>query len=138
MKKILLFFLVLTAKNLFCQTLLLYGGENNEVFLGCFTCNNYDKNSIWNTYGTYGSKYSSNSIWNKYGSFGGKYNMYSPFNNYATTPPILVDYEGNFYGYFTANRYVGKRTNNKLALYITDNWESITDNVGEFYKQLTK
>ena len=58
--------------------------------------------------------------------------------NHLTTPPVLVDNEGNFYGYFTVNRYAEKRTNSKFALFITENWERITDNVGEFYKNLTK
>lgn len=60
------------------QTLHLYGGPNHDVYLGCLNCNNYDSNSIWNTYGNYGSVYNSNSIWNKYGTYGSEYNSYSP------------------------------------------------------------
>ena len=28
------------------QTLYSYGGKNNETYLGCFNCNDYD--SVWN------------------------------------------------------------------------------------------
>lgn len=70
------------------QTLHLYGGPNHDVYLGCLNCNNYDSNSIWNTYGNYGSVYNSNSIWNKYGTYGSEYNSYSPWNSYTTTNPL--------------------------------------------------
>jgi len=60
------------------QTLHLYGGKSHDVYLGCLNCNNYNSESIWNAYGTHGSKYNTNSIWNVYGSYGGKFGMYSP------------------------------------------------------------
>ncbi len=37
------------------QTLHLYGGSDQDDYLGCLNCSNYDKNSIWNTYGAYGA-----------------------------------------------------------------------------------
>ncbi len=63
-------------------TINLYSNDGKE-FLGCFSCGKYDSNSIWNKYGTYGSKYSAVSIWNKYGTYGGKYSNKSPCNKYA-------------------------------------------------------
>ena len=72
---------------IFSQTLYIYGGEDHDVFLGKLNASKYDSKSIWNEYGTYGSAYSS----------------YSPFNSYASYPPVIVDEEGNFYGYFTVN-----------------------------------
>jgi hypothetical protein len=69
------------------QSLHLYGGENQDVYLGCLNCNKYDSKSIWNEYGTYGSKYNSNSIWNKYGTYGDAYSDYSPWNKFASEPP---------------------------------------------------
>ena len=130
----LLVFLCISFNSIgFSQTLLIFGGDDHDVFLGCLNTNRYDSNSIWNPYGTYGSKYNSKSIWNQYGTYGGEYSSYSPFNPYASNPPVLVDKDGNFYGYFTANRYNPKRTRDKLALFIIENWEEIIEDVGEAY-----
>jgi hypothetical protein len=118
------------------QTLLIFGGDKHDVFLGCLNCNKYESSSIWNKYGENGSKYNSESIWNKYGTYGGKYSYYSPFNKYATSPPVIVDSKGNFYGYFTTNKYNSKRTTNELALLILDNWETISEDVGEAYETI--
>jgi hypothetical protein len=118
------------------QTLLIFGGDNHDVYLGCLNCNKYESSSIWNKYGDNGSKYNSECIWNKYGDYGGKYSDNSPFNKYASHPPVLVDPDGNFYGYFTANKYFSKRTTNKLALLIIDNWEVIMEDVGEAYEKI--
>ena len=90
--------------------LMIFGGMNNESYLGCLSCSEYATDSILNEYGTYGSKYSINSIWNAYGNFGSKYSQYSPWNLYATNPPVIVDSDGNFYGYFTINKYFPQRT----------------------------
>ncbi|MFY7814762.1 MAG: hypothetical protein ACOVRK_06155 [Chryseobacterium taeanense] len=127
---------VLNFSLCFSQTLLIFGGKNHTIFLGCLNCDKYDNSSIWNKYGDKGSKYSSNSIWNKYGDYGGQYSDNSPFNKYSSNPPVLVDREGNFYGYFTINKYFNKRTNNKLALLIVEYWESISEDVGESYDKI--
>jgi len=58
------------------------------------------------------------------------------FNKYASHPPVLVDPDGNFYGYFTADKYFSKRTTNKLALLIINNWEVIMEDVGEAYEKI--
>ena len=115
------------------QSILIYGGDNHDVYLGCLNCDKYESSSIWNKYGDNGSKYNSDCIWNKYGDYGGKYSDNSPFNKYASNPPVLVDSDGNFYGYFTTDKYFAKRTTNKLALIIIDNWELIMEDVGEAY-----
>lgn len=124
---------MLFCSTCFSQALYIYGGDNHDVFLGCFNCTRYEGTSIWNKYGTNGYKYNSECIWNKYGSYGGQYSNNSPFNRYATKPPVLVDADGNSYGYFTANRYLADRTTDKLALYIVDNWEAIGEDVSEAY-----
>ena len=90
--------------------LLLFGGDGHKTFLGCLNCNQYNSGSICNKYGQQGSKYASDSIWNKYGNFGSKYSDQSPWNRYASDPPAIVDKDGNFYGYLTANKYNAKRT----------------------------
>ena len=118
------------------QTLMIYGGSNHDVYLGNINTSKYDSNSIWNKYGTYGSKTSSRSIWNKYGTYGGTYSQYSPFNRMAQYPPVIVDKDGNFYGYFTANQYKEKKTNYRLAYIIINNWEDISEDVGAAYDEI--
>ena len=112
--------------------LLLFAGQNHDVFLGCLNCSKYDSSSIWNKYGSYGSKYSSDSIWNKYGTYGSKYSSESPWNKYSSDAPVIVDRAGNFYGYFSANKYHYQRTTIKWILDILDNYEWIIENLDEF------
>lgn len=117
MKRILFFIVccIFSMHCIFSQTLYIYGGEDHDVFLGKLNASKYDSKSIWNEYGTYGSEYNTNSIWNEYGTYGSEYSSYSPFNSYASYPPVIVDEEGNFYGYFTVNKYKSKRANFDLV-----------------------
>ena len=92
-----------------CTKLMLYGGDNSDVYLGCLNCGTYDSESISNKYGTYGGQYSSSSIWNKYGTYGSSYSNNSPWNKYASSPPIIVDECGKFYGKLTINEYTTDR-----------------------------
>ena len=110
--------------------LLLFGGEDHKTFLGCLNCGKYDSGSICNKYGQQGSKYATDSIWNKYGHFGSKYSDQSPWNKYASHPPVIVDRNGTFYGYLTANKYNPKRTRIKLYVALTDLWEEIAEDPG--------
>ena len=82
----------------------LYSNDGKE-YLGKLVTNPYDSDSIWNEYGTYGSKYQTNSIWNEYGKYGSKYQTTSAFNDYATKPPIIVTNSGKTIGYLTSNEY---------------------------------
>lgn len=63
----------------------------------------YDRESIFNEYGSHGSEYSRTSIWNKYGTYGSEYSRQSPFNAYTTTPPMIIK-DGEVIGYLTVNR----------------------------------
>ena len=98
---------IITLSSSASAELLLFGGPNHEIFLGCLTCSKYNSDSVCNRYGTYGSRYNANSIWNKYGTFGSRYNSSSPWNRYssADSVPAVIDRNGNFYGYFTINSY---------------------------------
>lgn len=111
-------------------TLLLFGGKNHDVFLGCLNCKQSDQASIWNAYGKYGSKYESNSIWNRYGTYGSKYDDSSPWNAYSSEAPVVVDPDGNFYGYFTRNRF-NDQTRIKWLVWILDNYEEVIENLDE-------
>lgn len=59
-------------------------------YLGTVTCSEYETDSIFNRYGSYGSKFSTTSIWNKFGTYGGKFGSNSPFNKYSLSPPELT------------------------------------------------
>lgn len=81
--------------------IMVFGGDNHKVYLGCLSCDKYDSDSVWNAYGDHGSPYSSNSMWNKYGDYGGKYSSYSPCNVYTSDSPVVVDGGGGFYGHLS-------------------------------------
>ena len=109
--------------------LLLFGGKSYDVFIGCLTCNKYDSGSVCNKYGDQGSKYNDKSIWNKYGDYGSMYSDSAPWNKFASHPPVIVDREGGFYGYFTANKYQDKRTRNTVLLHLTDNVDWVNEDI---------
>lgn len=113
----------------FGQTLMIFGGDDHDVYLGKLNASEYDSESIWNEYGSYGNSYSSTSIWNEYSSYGSDYSSYSPFNEYATYPPVIVDAQGNFYGYFTVNEYKSKRVEFNLVLIIYKYYKQIREDV---------
>lgn len=85
--------------------LYVYGGRNNDTFLGCLTCGSYDPDSVYNEYGLYGSRYGVASIFNDFGQFGSRHSPYSPCNRFGSQPPVVVDNEGRFYGYLTVKSY---------------------------------
>ena len=118
------------------QTLKIYGGADHDVYLEKLNASKFDSESIWNSFGTYGNHYNSNSIWNSYGTYGSEYSSYSPFNEYASNPPVLVDDDGNFYGYFTINTYKSKRANFDLVNIIYEYYDLIRDDVSKWYDKL--
>ncbi len=118
------------------QVLHIYGGQKQDVYLGCLNCNKFDSKSIWNAYGSHGSKFSATSIWNSYGSYGGKYSQYSPFNGFTNSPPIIVDSSGEFYGYLTSNTFMSNRANFALANTVCKYWEAIIEDVGGWYDKI--
>jgi hypothetical protein len=124
------------SKQTFTQTLHLYGGRNHDEYLGCINCDSYDKSSIWNAYGKYGNSYNPNSIWNEYGKFGNEYNSESPWNAYSRYPPVVVDMDGNFYGYLTVNEYQSKRADFGLALTICRFHKLIREDVSGWYDEI--
>jgi hypothetical protein len=104
----------------FVKALLLFGGEDHKTFLGCLNCVDTYGGSVCNPYGEQGSKFQSDSIWNKFGEYGSKFSANSPWNKYSTTAPIIVDKDGDSYGYFSANRYHNDRTRIKWLITVLD------------------
>lgn len=91
--------------------------NDGKTYLGELTSNEYNSDSVFNAYGTYGSKYSIDSIWNTYGTYGSAYSSESAFNEYASKPPIIV-LNGKIIRYLTTNSY----TTNALSPYGLLKW----------------
>jgi len=137
MKFTILIALIFFAASLLGQkSLHLYGGQSHDVYLGCINCNDIDRNSVWNDIGVYGSNISAKSIWNDIGVYGSDLSIYSPFNSMASFPPVIVDKDGNFYGYLTTNEFRSKRSELKLASIICKYYQDIQKDVSGWYKKL--
>lgn len=97
------------APQSFSTKLMVFGGLNHKVYLGCLNCNEYASDSLFNSYGNNGSSYSAQSVWNHYSEFGSPYSTYSACNPYASDPPVIVDQSGTYYGRLTVNQYHPER-----------------------------
>lgn len=91
-------------------SLLLFGGQDNDVYLGCMTCNDSHPESICNSVGSYGSLFTNTSIWNEFGTYGSPFQAYSPWNAFSLSGPAIEGTDGLFYGYFTVNTLRFNRT----------------------------
>jgi len=76
--------------------------NDGKTYLGKITSNTFDKDSIFNEFGTYGSKFQSKSIWNSFGDYGSDFSDNSSFNKFATKPPKII-LDGKVIGYLTVN-----------------------------------
>lgn len=90
--------------------LMLFGGENHDVYLGCLSCDEAATDSIFNKTGKYGKRQFDENIWNKFGGYGSRFSNLSPWNRFAQEPPVIVDPDGRFYGRFTVNTLHIQRT----------------------------
>jgi hypothetical protein len=104
--------------------LLLFGGHNHTVFLGCLNCSEFDSGSIFNEFGNHGSRFSSESIFNSYSDYGSRYSNDSACNKFATNPPIIVDRAGYAYGRLTINRFAYQVSNSNIIAWLTGVCES--------------
>jgi len=139
MRQITTLIILLIGTNCFGQKAMhIYGGQNHDIYLGCLNCNDIDANSIWNDIGRYGSNISATSIWNDISVYGSDISSYSPWNDIANNPPVIVDKDGDFYGYLTINDIKPKRAEFTLALTLYKYHNLIKDNVSEWYSKLFK
>lgn len=136
MKSALIIILVLTSSLAFAQKVMIYGGENHDVYLGCITCTQFNGESVWNEEGVYGTKNNNLSIWSEFSEFGNEFSYLSPWNEFATHPPILVDENGGYYGYFTRNPYFKDRTEVEFFVYVLNNFRWIEEHFEEYVKGL--
>lgn len=102
-------------------SLFLIADDGENTYLGKLTTNEFDSDSIYNDFGTYGNKFSSKSIWNEFGTYGNPFSSLSPFNEFTSTPPIIVDADGNTVGRLTVNSLIPGAINpNLLYKYLKD------------------
>jgi hypothetical protein len=109
------------------KALLLFGGDDHKTFLGCLNCVDTSSVSICNDVGEFGSDVASNSIWNDVGEFGSDVSAHSPWNDVSNDAPIIVDSDGNSYGYFSANSVHHDRTRIPWLLAVLDYYEKTSD-----------
>lgn len=138
MRKLFLLLTITTFSQLLLaqKSLHIYGGESHDVYLGCLNCSDIDANSIWNEIGTYGSNISPKSIWNDIGTYGSDISSYSPWNEIASYPPVIVDKEGGFYGYFTVNEIKDKRADFKLVLILYKYHDLIKEDASKWHDKI--
>ncbi len=88
-------------------------------YLGKYSANKYDPESISNKYGQYGSKYSPQSINNPYSPYGSPYSPSSVNNPYVSGAgsPILVGEDGQYLGRLNSNKYDPESVSNPYGVY---------------------
>ncbi len=106
--------------------LMVFGGPGHKTYLGCLSCSSYSSESLFNSYGTYGSEYSGTSILNAYSEYGSLYGAYSACNPYASDPAVIVDGSGRYYGRLTvsSSRSDGPPPNCEAGLPLSANTSS--------------
>jgi hypothetical protein len=94
------------------RKIMLFGGRNHDVYLGCLSCSETAGDSILNSFSNYGSSFNSNSIFNSFGAYGSRFAPTSACNQFAIYPPVVVDNRGAYYGELTKNEFRLKRVRN--------------------------
>lgn len=90
--------------------------SNDSVYLGRFSENKYDPDSISNKYGQYGSRYG-NTVTNPYSAFGNRYSATSVTNRYAFDTPKIYAADGTYLGKLSTNKYDPESISNPYGLY---------------------
>lgn len=98
--------------------LLVFGGNGHHVFLGCLSCSKYDTDSVFNTYGTYGSRLSPESLVNPHSDYGSRNSPHGACSPDATDPPVVADRAGRHYGRLTMNKSAGPIQNSTIRAWL--------------------
>jgi hypothetical protein len=83
----------------------IWGGPGYVQFLGCLTCNEFARESVFNQFGPYGSRFSSTSIWNHFSQYGSQFSTNSACNEFATNPPRVINVSANTFVELTLNTF---------------------------------
>ena len=109
------------------KKLLVFGGKDHKIFLGCLNCVQTSAKSVCNENGQYGWDLQPDSIWNPNGKFGSDISPTSPWNDLGQNPPLLKDSDGTTYGYLTTNTLNRKRTPIPWVLNILNSYVKTND-----------
>ncbi|MGI6295071.1 MAG: hypothetical protein ACOX3G_03205 [Armatimonadota bacterium] len=88
----------------------------NSVYLGRFSENKYDSDSISNKYGRYGNPYG-NTVTNPYSPYGNRFSSTSISNRYTTDAPKIYAEDGTYLGKLSANKYDPESISNPYGPY---------------------
>lgn len=94
----------------------LISNEDEPVYLGTFSSNEFSSDSIANDFSHYGNPFSSDSIFNEFGHYGNPFSSYSPWNEFSSKGPIIVDENLNKIGVLSTNEFVSGAVNPIIAL----------------------
>jgi hypothetical protein len=83
----------------------LWGGPNRSVFLGCFSCNQFASDSVFNQFGRYGSRFSQTSVANHFSRYGSEFSNDSACNRFASNPPVILNTATNTFTELTLNQF---------------------------------
>ncbi|HEY6346669.1 MAG TPA: hypothetical protein VIY49_34705 [Bryobacteraceae bacterium] len=84
--------------------LMIFGGPNRRVYLGCLNCSQISTDSVLNPAGEHGSPVFQESVYNHAGPYGSLVSPESACNPVANDPPMILDQSGRYYGRLTLNR----------------------------------
>jgi hypothetical protein len=83
--------------------LMIFGGTDHKVYLGCLNCSQVALDSVLNPVGEHGSPVAQESIFNVVSPYGSVVSPESACNVVASDPPVIVDQNGRYYGRLTLN-----------------------------------
>lgn len=102
---------------LLAQVPMLGQEADDSEYLGTFSSNEFDPDSVSNPFGTYGSEFSPDSINNPFGIFGSPYSPSSVNNPYATDTPKLYGADGTYLGKLSSNPYDPESISNPFGVH---------------------
>ncbi len=111
--------------------LLLFGGPEQQDFLGCLTCDAAEPYSIWNPESDYGSPTHPSSIWNRRGRYGSVASPHSPWSRHPRSVPVVVDRAGNLCGNFAVDRAFPGRVTEGYLVWLLEAHDWIADHLDE-------
>lgn len=106
-----------TLLMLVCLVIGTTASADDFEYLGKYSSNSYDPESISNPYSTYGSEYSGKSVNNPYSEYGSQYSQKSAANPYATDAPKIYSSDGTYLGKISSNKYDPESTSNPYGKY---------------------
>jgi hypothetical protein len=111
--------------------ILLFGGPEQQDFLGCMTCDAGEPYSIWNPESDYGSPKHPHSIWNRAGRYGSEDSPHSPWSRRPRSVPVVVDRAGNLCGNFAVDRSFPGRVTDGYLIWLLEGHDWIADHLEE-------